>query len=112
MKYKLRGNFRTDENGIYDILENRKVPDIEKFINPTIDNECNPFDLDNIEDGAQMLLTHLKKNSKICIIVDADSDGINSAAILWNYIKTIYPVNEKEEYSWLLQYFQLNKYFY
>ena len=99
MKYKLRGNFRTDENGIYDILENRKVPDIEKFINPTIDNECNPFDLDNIEDGAQMLLTHLKKNSKICIIVDADSDGINSAAILWNYIKTIYP--EADLHYWM-----------
>ena len=91
MKYKLRDNFRTDENAIYDILRNRGIQDVEKYIHPTKEQENNPYDLENIEAAADMLIKHLKNNNSICIVVDADNDGVCSAAMLWNYIKTIFP---------------------
>ena len=91
MKYRLRDKFRTDENAIYDILKNRGIENVEQYIHPTKDQENNPYDLENIEAAADMLIKHLKNHTSICIVVDADNDGVCSAAILWNYIKTIFP---------------------
>lgn len=38
-----------------------------------------------------MLLKHLHENSNILFLVDADCDGFTSSAILWLYIKSIFP---------------------
>lgn len=93
MEYKLRGNFsKNKETALYEILTNRGVTDLENFITPTQENcDVCSYLLDNIEEGVKMLLKHLEKESKICFIVDCDADGYTSSAILWNYIKKVYP---------------------
>ena len=69
MRYKLRIN---PEEAIIDILKNRGVEDVENFIKPRASCELSPYDLDNIEDAAELLLKHLRNNSHICFIVDCD----------------------------------------
>lgn len=92
MQYKVRKNYSTNpEMALQEILEDRGVKDIDSFINPSKACELNPYDLDNIEGGAAMLLKHLNSNSKILIVQDSDVDGITSASILWLYIKHSYP---------------------
>lgn len=92
MKYKLRANFTKDpETALEEILKSRGVNDIENFMYPTAQCELNAYDLDNIKNAADMLLTHLRKDSNILFIVDCDQDGVSSSAILWLYIKRIFP---------------------
>ena len=53
--------------------------------------ENNSLLLDNIKQGAYLLLNHILQNHKIVFIVDSDTDGFTSAAILINYIWALYP---------------------
>ena len=92
MKYRLRKIFSRDpEQALYDILKDRGVTDIRNFCNPSEKCELNPYDLDNIDAAAEMLLRHLRRDSKILFVVDADADGFTSSSILWLYIKHIFP---------------------
>lgn len=67
------------------------MQDIEKFLRPSKDCENDPYKLVNIEAAADRLLYHLRKNSDILFIVDCDADGFTSSAILWLYIKHLFP---------------------
>ena len=88
MQYRLRNNYsKNPEMALKEILIDRGVQEIETFLEPSNKCELNPYDLDNIEAAADKLLNHLRKNSSVCLIVDADCDGFTSSAILWNYIK-------------------------
>ena len=92
MKYKLRNNYPTNPAAALPaILIDRGVKDIDKFLNPSFACELNPYDLEHIEEGAEMLLRHLRANNSILFVVDADCDGFTSSAILWLYIKNIFP---------------------
>lgn len=92
MQYRLRKNYTTaPEKALKEILIDRGVKDIDKFLNPSFACELNPYDLDNIEAAANMLLKHLKNNSNILFVVDQDADGFTSSSILWLYIKEIFP---------------------
>ena len=73
MKYKLRNNYSTNpDEALIDILKDRGVKDVENFIKPSKECELNPYDLDNIKETAERLLSHLRNNSRICFIVDCD----------------------------------------
>ena len=97
MKYKLRNNYSTNpDKALKEILKDRGVTDIEHFMNPSEECELNPFNLTNIDAAADMLLMHLRRNSKILFIVDADCDGFTSSSILWLYIKHTFPEVELE----------------
>lgn len=92
MKYKLRQQYTTNpELAIQEILTSRGVKDLDNFLQPTSACELNPYDLKNVEAAAEMLLQHLQQEHPILFIVDADADGVTSSAILWLYIKQIYP---------------------
>lgn len=92
MNYRLRNNYSKDESFcLQEILKDRGVEDIDKFLSPSKECELNPYLLDNIKEGAEMLLKHLRKGNRICIIVDADADGSSSSSILWLYIKKVFP---------------------
>ena len=92
MKYKLKKNYTTDpEAALEEILRDRGVTDIENFMNPSPVCELNPYLLKNIEAAADKLLYHLRKGSSILFNVDCDADGFTSSAILWLYIKHIFP---------------------
>ena len=71
MKYKLRNNYSTNPNdALISILKDRGVQDINNFLNPSFACELNPYDLENIEVGAELLLRHLRANNNILFIVD------------------------------------------
>lgn len=92
MKYKLLHNLPHDATTCLGwLLDARGIDDIEAYVQPTKECELNPLDLDNIEEGANLLLWHLKNDSDILLVVDSDADGICSAAMTWLYIKHFYP---------------------
>lgn len=94
MKYKLAQHLSTQaENCIQDILRARGVENIQAYMYPTNEWENDAHKLEHIDEAAQKLIEHLKKDSKIVVIVDADCDGNTSAAILWNYIKHFFPAS-------------------
>lgn len=73
MNYKLRKNFTTDPDyALEEILEDRKVENVENFLHPTKDCELDPFLLDNMREGVEMLKRHLDNGSKILVVVDSD----------------------------------------
>lgn len=65
-------------------------------MNPNFMCELNPYNLENINFAANSLLNHLHKKSKILFVVDCDADGFTSSAILWLYIKQIFPEADLE----------------
>ena len=92
MNYKLRNNYPTDPDlAMKAILEDRGVEEIDAFLHPSADCELDPYDLENIENGAEMLKKHLWRDDRMLMIVDSDTDGYTSASILWLYIKHLYP---------------------
>lgn len=92
MNYRLRNNYSKDESFcLQEILKDRGVEDIDRFLSPSKECELNPYLLDNIKEGAEMLLKHLRKGNRICLIVDCDTDGSSSSSILWLYIKKVFP---------------------
>ena len=92
MRYRLRKKYSTNpDTALKELLSDRGVKDIENFLNPSKECELDPHLLNNIDTAAEKLLHHLRKNSDILFIVDCDADGFTSSAILWLYIKHIYP---------------------
>lgn len=92
MQYRLRNYYTINpEYALQEILRDRGVKDIENFLYPTSKCELDPYGLENIDLAADMLLKHLRENSKIMFIIDSDCDGFTSSSILWLYIKHIFP---------------------
>lgn len=90
MKYRIvNENFKSNYGA--NLLKTRGITDLESFINPKREFLQDPKNLDNIHAGALLLLKVLKENGKILIVVDSDADGFTSAAIMYQYIKKIYP---------------------
>lgn len=85
-------NFRN--NYILNLLKSRGLSeeDYEKFKNPTKDLLQNPFDLDNIKEGIELLQDTLAlTNPRILLIVDCDVDGFTSSAIIYQFIRKLRP---------------------
>ena len=73
MKYKLRKQFTTNSvEALNEILIDRGVKNIMLFRNPSKVCELNPYDLENIKNAAEMLLSHLRKDHRCLFIVDCD----------------------------------------
>ena len=97
MKYRLKKKYGTNpDKALKEILQDRGVEDLEHFMNPSPECELSPYNLNNIEVAAEKLLYHLRKDSKILFIVDCDVDGFTSSAILWLYIKRLFPEADME----------------
>lgn len=92
MNYRLRKQYTTNpEKALSEILIDRGVQDIYTFLHPTSECELDPYGLENIDLAAELLLKHLRSNSKIMFVIDSDCDGFTSSSILWLYIKHIFP---------------------
>ena len=88
MKYKLIGNnfyvFPLEQ-----VLQNRGI---SKELFEVDESKVLDYNgLDNINEGVNLLLRHLKNNSNINLVVDSDVDGNTSGAIIYRYIKKIKP---------------------
>lgn len=88
MKYKLIGS-----NNIFSpmetILENRGIT---KDLFEANESNIIPLDkIDNINEGVELLVNHFENNSNVLLVVDSDTDGNTSAAVLYRYLKSEYP---------------------
>ena len=98
MKYRLvNENFKTNDGE--NLLHSRGVEDVNLFLNPTSECIQDPINLSNIHEGATLLINTINNNGKILIVVDSDTDGFTSAAIIYQYIHRI---NKDIEIEYLL----------
>lgn len=75
------------------VFANRGIlpEDIHHYLNTTEQDIINPRFLNNMQQGAKMLISHLLHGDKIFIQIDSDVDGYTSAAALINYLNMIAP---------------------
>ena len=78
-------DFSEEVDFLETILHSDGVENIEAFLSPTYNCTYNPFLLDNMEKGIQLLHDNIDK--KIFIKVDCDTDGFTSAAVLKQFIE-------------------------
>ena len=97
MLYRQITNLTANENFLEQFLKERKISDLDRYLNPTREELYDFMLLDNIIQGANCLLKHIEQNGKIFLQPDADCDGICSAAIMYLYIKHI---NSNIEIRW------------
>ena len=90
MKYKLINTPNEKYNAKQQILINRgmREEDLVHYMNLTDDDINSPeaFGKELMDAAAKCFISHLDRDSKICVIVDCDCDGYTSSAILINYI--------------------------
>lgn len=74
------------------LLFNRGIVDnkeIEKFLYPDYERDIfDPFLFKQMKEAVDLVIKHIKNQSKIVIYGDYDADGISSAAILFEILKT------------------------
>lgn len=82
------------------VLYGRCINDIETWLNADIKNIESWEFLDNISAAVKEFKIVIENNLNACIIVDPDVDGYTSAAILVNFLYSLYPewVNEHLTY--------------
>ncbi len=87
---------------IEQVFVNRGIypQDINHYLHTNQDDILDPRLIDNIQQGAKMLISHLSAGDKIFIQVDSDVDGYTSAAILINYINKIAPGHAQQNISY------------
>ena len=73
------------------ILKNRKIENVDLFLNPDSSSDLDPFDLQNMKQGAEITLAHVLIGNEIGILCDPDADGFVSASIIYQYLKKLNP---------------------
>lgn len=73
------------------ILKNRKIENVDLFLNPDNSSDLDPFDLQNMKQGAEITLAHVLIGNEIGILCDPDADGFASASIIYQYLKKLNP---------------------
>lgn len=75
------------------VFANRGMTPAQKnhYLNTSREDILDPLLLDNMREGAKMLVKHLSAGDKIFVQVDADADGMTSSAALINYINMFAP---------------------
>lgn len=91
MEYQLINPRRPGTSAIEQVLLNRGIQDVHHYLNTVDTDILSPLDLDNIENGAKLLVSHIAQGSKVLVIIDSDCDGYCSSAILINYLNNLFP---------------------
>lgn len=76
------------------LLEKRKIngeSEIAEFLSPKPKRTYDPFLLDHMQEGVDLLLETIEKGEKICIYGDYDVDGITSVCILKTVLSRFSP---------------------
>ena len=85
---------RNDTSLLEQILYNRgfnNIKDIQHYLTVDDNDLIDPSMLDHIKDGVIMLIKHIHQNDNAILLIDADTDGYTSAAILLNYLNRLFP---------------------
>ena len=88
-KVKHKVDFTQEVDFLETILKGNGVEDIESFLHPTKKFVLDPFTLDNMDKGLELLHNNLDK--QIFIKVDCDVDGFTSSAYLRQFVLKINP---------------------
>ena len=95
MNYEMRQPVDRTLSPLQNIFRNRgmkyDVESIRHYINP---DEGDLIDLnlvDNLSNGAKMLMSHVAAQDKVLLVVDEDCDGYTSSALFLNYFNKIFP---------------------
>lgn len=94
MEYKLIENNIKGSGVLLQILFNRgfkNAADINHYLNTTNNDILDPLLLDNMREGAQMLMRHVSNNDKTLLWFDVDLDGYSSGAAFLNYFHYLFP---------------------
>lgn len=90
IKYELIGKPLGFNTNIMEVvLNNRGITDINSFLKPNEDNLENANNYKDMDCWIELYLTHIKNNSNILLIVDADFDGFSSASEMYGYTKKL-----------------------
>ena len=95
MKYRLVNKEITD-NYCRELLKERGIEDTEKFLHPDISCLQSQYDLDNINNGIEVIEKTIFNEKPYAIIADCDTDGICSFTIIYQYLKKINPEKKIE----------------
>ena len=95
MKYQLIKEINPNYSAIEQVLTNRGIPysEIKHYLNTT-DNDINSAEMlgeERLKAAATALLTTIKENKKMLVVVDSDCDGYTSSALLLNYLYDLFP---------------------
>ena len=87
------------------VLTNRGIDlsEVEHYLDTTDDDIFNPELLNNMREGAQMLIKNISNNVDTQICVDPDVDGFSSAALLINYLYKLFPAYVLTHLTYKLQ---------
>ena len=93
MNYQLLAERQPYLTPIEQVLVNRGInlQDVRHYLNTSDEDILDPIYLDNMEEGAKMLILHISQGDKIWIQIDSDCDGYTSAALLINYLNSLFP---------------------
>ena len=93
MNYQLIAERIPGASPIEQVLLNRGIQaqDIQHYLNTTDEDILDPSSIDRIEEGAKMLVKHVSQEHKVFLQVDSDCDGFTSAALLLNYLNSLFP---------------------
>lgn len=103
LKYKLIGN-NDIKNLIKTVLNNRGIEDWSNYLQLKQSSRETYHDLSNIQEAVELFDYHYANKHPMAILVDNDVDGVSSATIMYNYIKTL-----DEDYDVRLYVHQKNK---
>lgn len=104
MKYQLIKPVRESYSAIEQVLTNRSILDVHRYLNTT-DKDINSFFLlgeDNLYKAAVAIMKCVRDNLKVLIIVDSDCDGFTSAATLINYLYDLFPAWVENNLTWFI----------
>lgn len=93
MNYQLIAPRLPNTSVIEQVLLNRGIQaqDIRHYLNTSDKDILDPTLIDNIKEGAKMLIYHISQEHKIFIQIDSDCDGYTSSAFLINYLNSLFP---------------------
>ena len=106
MKYKLIKEINPNYSAIEQVLTNRGISynDIKHYLNTT-DSDINSAEMlgeERLKSAAAALVSTIKENKKMLVVVDSDCDGYTSSALLLNYLYDLFPAFVKNNVKYYI----------
>ena len=92
MRYKFIGEYEDAQHPINQVLINRGIKDVSKWVAADEENINSPwaFGEEKVRHAIKLMMFAALHDNEIYVLVDCDADGFTSAAIIINYLYTIY----------------------
>lgn len=97
MKYKLNSKNYNEldyDTVLYDLLKDRGIASPIEWLNPKQSYELNPFKMNYMKKGIELLCKYVKEKRKIQIIVDSDLDGYTSGALIVSFLTQVLNIED------------------